>query len=104
MQKRMVFVVGHKNWGKSRTIRALLAECGTVGKRLSVLVGLKDDGYRLYFWAMRHSFYGVRELQADEIKQMKQYGKVEVFEDKSVSAEKRAKALRTFIETEVLGK
>ena len=34
--KRMVFVVGHRSWGKSYTIRALLDECGTFGRRVEI--------------------------------------------------------------------
>lgn len=40
--KRLVFVVGHEDWGKSRTLRALIDVCHGQGKRINI------DGTELF--------------------------------------------------------
>jgi energy-coupling factor transporter ATP-binding protein EcfA2 len=35
-QKRVAFVVGHENWGKSRTLEALKQLCGHEGRRVTI--------------------------------------------------------------------
>jgi hypothetical protein len=36
MQKRIAFIVGHENFGKSQTIRALKEMCGSRGRRIII--------------------------------------------------------------------
>jgi hypothetical protein len=65
------------------------------------LRSLQQRGYTLFFWVIEHAWKGDRRITADEIKQMRRYGAVEVF-DRKVEATLRAKQLRAFISNVVL--
>lgn len=137
-------VVGHKQWGKSRTLKALtdenhrirsisIGDCSLFIRRMSnddkpndfralvrklrpaqhgdailafcpvfdedageILADLKEY-YDIHSFVLRHSFDGERHISAEEIAALREFGPVQLFENRAEPAD-RAEALRAFIE------
>lgn len=148
---RVVFVVGHANWGKSRASRALtdgnphrrriqlggvaffirrmsnddrpdgfyaFIDCVVPAENPNLIVAfcpqfkerrtrwcletLREKGYRLFFLVMRQQYGTTQVVTPDEITTLRQYGRVETFEEGQAEDTTRARALRIFIENIVL--
>ena len=147
LKPKIVFVVGHSNWGKSRTLKALTGESHRVRRtqiagveyfirRMSnddqpksfiermaamepdrwpqilaalcpdfdnptkatatVLQGLRDRGYKLYFWVLTQQHGTGESIRSCEISRLRKYGKVELF-SKQAEAAIRAKNFRAYV-------
>ncbi len=143
----VVFLVGHSNWGKSRTLKALtdgnsyqrritIAGSDFFIRRMSnddqpegfielmqsiapehepyvlaalcphfkdpakgtrdVLQTLRNRGYLLYFWVMKHRFGKPDVITQAEIDQLRRFGTVEVVEQQ-IEADARAKQFNAYV-------
>ncbi len=147
MQKgKAFFVVGHRHWGKSHTLKALTggrllrsvtingkvlfirrmsnddppidkllkfilesepssrayliialcADFDSAGTATTILDSLKEQ-YDLFFWVLKYGWFGdsVTDMQINELKR---YGHTEVFMQKRIESDKRARNFKKFIE------
>jgi hypothetical protein len=152
MRKICVFVVGHEDWGKSRTLRALTngntyqrritineeefyirrmsnddqpdsyvlfmksldpsrypyliaALCPNFERKdahtASILRTLKQKGYELFFWVIKHQYGTSEVVTADQLSQLRGFGRVEVFQE-VVEASARSRHFREFVSNAVL--
>jgi|SRR5271166_2199325 len=152
MQRTCVFVVGHEDWGKSLTLRALTkgnkhqrrttineeefyirrmsnddqpgsyvlfiksldtsrhprviaALCPnferTDAQTAFILRTLQQKRYQLFFWVIKHQYRTSEIVTADEISRLREFGRVEVFQD-IVEASTRTTHFRDFITRAVL--
>lgn len=146
-----VLIVGHADWGKSRTLRELtngnfrqrrITIKGTeffirrmsndddpegfiifvenldatakpqllatfcpkftaTGRAKYILQTLQNKKYKLYFFIIEHQYGTDEVVTRDEIANLRQFGTVKIYSQRSESAE-RARALRTFISNDVV--
>lgn len=142
-----VILVGHANWGKSKTLKALTK--GVIQYRYYDLAGRKfyirrmsnddrpdmftkfinrlpkisdqdllltlcpDFTYKkactehalkrllathgLYFFVLKHSYTSKRSVSDDEIRELRRYGAVQVFDRRNCPADARALALEEYV-------
>jgi hypothetical protein len=146
---KVIFIVGHSNWGKSQTLRKLTAGSHRVRRKkiagieyfirrmsnddqpegfikrmaamdpvnwpyilaalcpdftdaskatAKVLQGLKDKGYRLFFWVQVQQYGTSETIQRIDISRLRSFGQVKVFSS-AAEADIRAKELKAYITT-----
>lgn len=59
---------------------------------------LQRHGYFLCFWVIEHKWHDpTKKVTSEEIRELKKYGRVKVFQGQRVEAHKRAKEFRDFV-------
>lgn len=96
IDKLLKFIFESQPPSRAYLIIALCADFESSGTATTILDSLKEK-YDLYFWVLKFGWFG-DSVTDEQINELRSYGDVEVFSQKRIESEERARNFKTFIE------